>query len=300
VTSYFVNPDPYYTPKISIGPFNLKTESQRAIEIDPNILKTLGTNLLFTSSGKQAIEIALETLKIHEQNTVGIITTSGNMYVSKCVTETVSKFCNWVMYDRNQNVDCLIVIHEFGVLLDIDSMNDLRSLDIPIINDFAYSFLSLYISKRLDFLNEINITSFPKCFNINFGGLIHLPNLKISADDRQIENKILDKLKDQLNSSAIEENISARKRNREFYKINLPKHGFEVIWNHEEICPGVCMISPTKSTDLQELKNFLQRNGIECSVFYGKEAFFIPVHSFLSRQELEYILFMIGAFENVD
>ena len=104
----------------------------------------------------------------------------------------------------------------------------------------------------------------------------------------------------QLNAFAVEENISLRKNNRDFYEEELSKYDFRVIWNDNEICPGVCMISPSKPTDLQLMKNFLQRNGIESSVFYGRDAFFVPVHNFMSKKELEYVCFMIGAFQNAN
>ena len=264
MNTYFVNADPYYTPKISISPFNLKSEISIKSEIDSDILKILGTNLVFTYSGKHAIRIALEALKIQKTNTIGIVTTSGNAYVSKCVTETISEYCEWVMYDHTQMIDCLIVIHEFGFLLDLNSMNDLRRLNIPIINDFAYSFLSLYLSKRKDFLNEINFTSFPKSFNVNYGGIIHLPGTKTYSDEQKIAKNILEALKNQINVIAIEENISQRKRNREFYRVNLIRYGYNVIWNSEEICPGVCMIEPLKQKDqhFQKLQSYSKHNQV--------------------------------------
>jgi hypothetical protein len=295
-----VNPDPYYTPKISIGSFNLKIENFVEGEIDHGILQVLGSSLVFTNSGKQAISIAIEALNLHKSNTIGIVTTTGNTYVSNCVTETISQYCNWSMYNKVEKFDCLIVIHEFGFLLDIDSMNNLRKLNIPIINDFAYSFLSLYMSKRTDFSNEINLTSLPKSFNINFGGVVHLPHIQSKVDDRKVRNLILEELKNQLNVIAVEENISMRKSNRRFYEKELLQYGYKVIWNDDQICPGVCMISPEKPSDLQLMKTFLQRNGIESSVFYGREAFFVPVHNLMSKRELDYVCFMIGAFRNAN
>jgi hypothetical protein len=179
-------------------------------------------------------------------------------------------------------------------------MNDLRRLNVPIINDFAYSFLSLYMSKRNDFSNEINLTSLPKSFNINFGGLIHLPDFQIKMDDQGIKNLIMEELGYQLNVFAVEENISLRKSNRQFYEKELLKYDYKVIWNDNKICPGVCMITPEKPTDLQLMKSFLQRNGIECSVFYGRDAFFVPVHNSMSKREIDYVCYMIGAFQNAN
>lgn len=295
-----MNPDPYYTPKISIGPFCLKEESLIDREVDLTILQVLGQNLIFTYSGKSAIEISIESLNLGKSSTIGIVTTSGNSYVSNCVTKTISKYCEWVIFDINQKVDCLIVIHEFGSLLDLNSMNDLRKLGVPIINDFAYSFLSLFMSGRTDFKNEINLTSFPKSFNINFGGLVNLPESKKKMEDQEIRNRILESLGYQLNSIGINENIAQRIKNRKYYEIELKRYGYDVIWNKKEICPGVCMISPREPVDLTLMKTFLQRNGIESSVFYGRNAFFVPVHNLMTKKELEYVVYMIGAFKSVN
>ena len=296
--NYYLNPDPYYTPKISIGPFSLKNIDLAPKQAELNVLKILGENLVFTNSGKHAIKLALEHLNAKKSNIVGIVTTSGNSYVSKCVTETISEYCGWKIFDRSEKVDFLFVIHEFGALHSKESMDKLRNLNVPIINDFAYSFLSLFLSCREDFVNEINLTSLPKSFDINYGGIVHLPKSRFENVDQELRKSILEIVGIELNAAAIQKNITLRKQNREFYKTVLSGYGYKVVWDKEEICPGVCMIAPLQLINLQNLKNFLQRNGIECSVFYGEEIFFVPVHHFMTHRELEYVCFMIGAFKN--
>ena len=293
---YFVNPDPYYTPKISIGPFSLKIDNLKTSEKNLDFFKCIGQNLLFTNSGKEAIRLALKQLKAEENHVVGIVTSSGNSYVSKCVTETITEFCLWKMYQEGTNVDILFVIHEFGELVSNEMMENLRKLDIPIVNDFAYSILSLFSSSREDFSREINISSFPKSFNINFGGVVSMPT---SIEDELIKESsdiIYKKLSLDTSINAIRENIRARKRNREYYRKVLPKLGYRVVWDDDNICPGVCMVEPNIPSDLPRLKTFLQRNGIESSVFYGENKFFVPVHHLMTQNELEYVAFMIGAF----
>ena len=260
--NYCLNPDPYYTPKISISPFSLKNIYSAPKQADLNVLKHLGENLVFTSSGKHAIRLALKHLSAKRTNIVGIVTTSGNSYVSKCVTETISEYCDWKMFDRSGKVDFLFVIHEFGALHSKESMDELRILNIPIVNDFAYSFLSLFMSRREDFASEINLTSLPKSFDINYGGIIHLPKSKIKCVDQELKKSILEMVSMEFDADAIQGNITSRKQNREYYKTVLPGYGYKVVWDEEEICPGVGMIAPLRSTNLQKLKNFLQRNGI--------------------------------------
>jgi hypothetical protein len=179
-------------------------------------------------------------------------------------------------------------------------MNDFRLLGIPIINDFAYSLLSLYQSGREDFRKEINLTSFPKNFNTNFGGAISINQRNMNIDDQFMRSSIFKALKNELSVDAIQSNIHQRKLNRQFYKSRLTQMGYDVVWDQEEICPGVCMISPHKTINLEKLKIFLQRNGIESSVFYGEQVFFVPIHHLMSQKELEYVCFMIGAFEDAN
>jgi hypothetical protein len=38
------------------------------------------------------------------------------------------------------------------------------------------------------------------------------------------------------------------------------------------------------------------RHGIECSVFYGEDAFFIPVHQRLEAADLDYFAAVFGEF----
>jgi hypothetical protein len=295
---YFINPDPYYTPRISIGPFSLKSIANNVTSKNRDSLNCLGSNLLYTISGKDAIRFALEYLQVKSTDVVGIVTSSGNSYVSKCVTETISEYSPWIMYDVGSEIDFLFIIHEFGSLMPLTSMQLFREMGVPIVNDFAYSFLSLFETAREDFRSEINISSFPKCFNVNFGGVLSVPT---SIEDPQVissSEAIFEKLSLDLSASAIYGNIDKRKLNRDFYRKELLSYGYKVVWNEDEICPGVCMIEPLNPTNLQNLKLFLQRNGIESSVFYGQEKFFVPVHQLMTLNELEYVCFMIKAYKD--
>ena len=42
--------------------------------------------------------------------------------------------------------------------------------------------------------------------------------------------------------------------------------------------------------DLPELKKYYWAHGVQCSVFYGEDAFFIPVHQALTDTGLELFL----------
>ena len=57
--------------------------------------------------------------------------------------------------------------------------------------------------------------------------------------------------------------------------------------------PGVCLFSVPGKKDLIAMKDYLWARGIQCSVFYGEQAFFVPVHNFLEKEDLAYILSQI-------
>ena len=42
----------------------------------------------------------------------------------------------------------------------------------------------------------------------------------------------------------------------------------------------------------------MQTNGIECSVFYGQNAFFIPIHDFIQENDIDYMCALLEFFYN--
>jgi hypothetical protein len=50
--------------------------------------------------------------------------------------------------------------------------------------------------------------------------------------------------------------------------------------------------------NLPEHKEFLYQHGIQNSVFYGEDAFFIPCHQNLSRADVDYFRFVTERFIN--
>ena len=63
------------------------------------------------------------------------------------------------------------------------------------------------------------------------------------------------------------------------------------------VIPGVFMFKTEgHKIDLPELKKYYYAHGVQCSVFYGEEAFFIPVHQALSEQDMDYFYEIIKSF----
>jgi hypothetical protein len=55
------------------------------------------------------------------------------------------------------------------------------------------------------------------------------------------------------------------------------------------------MFVPPEGADLPRLKGALYSAGVECSVFYGRHGFFVPVHQALSENDLRYIAEAVSA-----
>jgi hypothetical protein len=292
---YSVNPDAFYTPKISISPYNLKVELGKIEKIDQEffysnkIFTKLGSNIKLSKSGKDAIVRIFNESELRNANLIAIVTVSGNTYVSRCITNTLNKVLHKTITTIEQ-AEVIYIIHEFGRILSTEKMDELRKLNKIILNDFAYSFSSLYLGNRQDFYNEINFTSFPKAFPVNSGGIYSIPNsLKLAENDSdQTEINIFADPK-LFTSEYLQVTSIKRKENLCNIIRKLQKIGAKNFWNDDDYVPGVAMLTLTNNIQLENLKLQLNRVGIESSVFYGENAFFVPVHQNLTELEIDYI-----------
>ena len=96
--------------------------------------------ICLTLSGKKAISLALVQLNLGKEDCVTIFTTSGNRYISGCVTREIEKFCSWSM-KIEENTQVLFVNHEFG--FPFEALKALKTqFDFPIIEDVAHGLFS--------------------------------------------------------------------------------------------------------------------------------------------------------------
>lgn len=252
----------------------------------------------YTQSGREAINLALSVYDLEPEDYVTILTTSGNRYVSRCVTQEIEKFCHW---SRNieHNSKVLLVIHEFGY--PFEEIGLLKKHNIPIIEDCAYSFLSNDRNGEIGNTGDFVVYSFPKIFPIQAGGLLVSNSeidLKIKIPEHLIRH-IKNVLSFHLHS--LVQIKDSRKSNYYFLKelfntIQLTER-FET---DDKIVPGVFMFKDKQGDlNLPELKKFLYAHGIECSVFYGENSFFMPVHQSLSSDDLLYFFEVVKYFKTV-
>jgi hypothetical protein len=65
------------------------------------------------------------------------------------------------------------------------------------------------------------------------------------------------------------------------------------------VVPGVFMFRTNEQKiDLPKLKKYYYSHGVQCSVFYGERAFYIPVNQSLNEQDMLFFFEVIKSFLN--
>jgi len=304
---FIYNPDSTLLPGYRISPFRtqdiaLNHDLSSSDEIDSYFkIRFPAQKFIYTKSGRCAISIAVRGLRLHKEDVITIFTTSGNSYISGCVTREIEKYCKWSR-KMESKTRAIFVNHEFGFCYD--NLEALKQYGIPIIEDCAHSFLSDNSERTTARVGDFTIFSFPKFFPIQCGGgLLCKPEIDIKTE---VNVNIVDYIKKVLSFYIyqVEEISSRRLENYRFLtdlfnSINLPVR-FEIT---SESVPGVFIFKDKKNLiDLRALKTFLWSQGIECSVFYGEPAFYLPVHHRLTKVDLEFffeaIRFFLSEMEN--
>lgn len=289
-----IDPSEFLMPKIRVSPLDqtaLTCPKCPDVEnVLPKIKNFHGKHVAIGIKARQLIEFALSQCNLKPDDTVTILTTSGNLYVSNCITKEVEKFCKWSRL-LSSKTKAIIVNHEFGYAYP--EVKSLLKYNVPIIEDCAQSFLTEAndIGKYGDYV----IYSLPKTFPMQIGAVIASNNLL----DYTIDKEKLDYIKTKLSqhSGCVEDIRKKRLANYQYLKDNLQTIGIKPFFAlNDGVVPGVFLCQWLEYINYQKLKDFLTNNGIECSVFYGKNAFFIPLHHNLSKSELDYMIQLIHYF----
>lgn len=284
------------TPVIRISPFRLNSniDSNLSVQERSNIFST-NNKYVYTKKCRNAIGKALELFKLYPNDEVTILTTSGNKYVSGCVTKEIEKFCLWNR-SISTNTKVIFVIHEFGYAYE--NLSELKKYGLPIIEDCAYSFFSQNKEMSVGQIGDFVVYSLPKIFPMQCGGILlnnntsYIINQQINNEESNYINNLVDtyvKKKDYI--------ILKRRENHKIICDKLTPLGIEPYFQETDFSvPGVSMLKWGNNINYTTLKNFLQRNGVESSVFYGENAFFVPCNDSLSIVEIDYICKLIKYF----
>ncbi|MEM0542025.1 DegT/DnrJ/EryC1/StrS family aminotransferase [Flavobacterium sp. j3] len=302
---FVINPDSYLLPSYRISPFTTSflTINQSLKDDDYcNFYfnqKFSTSNWTFTLNGREAIALALKSYNLQQDDIVTIITTSGNTYISSCVTKTIEKFCKW-NHEITAKTKILFVNHEFGY--PYPRMSELQLLNIPIIEDCCTTFFSQDDKSMIGKYGDFTIYSFPKFFPVQIGGVLvsnsdETINVSPFIDDKQI-NYIQKVVSFHLKN----ENELLEKRSENFsYAIQkFLTLGFTLRFEQKQnTVPSVLLLNNNGIIDdLAALKIHFTNYGIQSSVFYGEDVFFIPNHQTLSTFDIDYLYNCILAFIN--
>jgi len=300
---YIINPDPYSLPTYRIGPFRtmdlaLNHYLPNDDRIDTYLAERFSDRFFsYTYNGREAIHLALRHYDLERKDVVTILTTSGNLYISSCVTNEIEKFCKWSR-EILPETKVILINHEFGY--PYTKLYEIKGLGLPIIEDCAGSFFSEDIYHSIGRTGDFVIYSFPKMFPIQVGGMIISRVNSIICQSSVLNAEMQHYIKNVLseNIQYKEKIISKRIANytglrERFGSLGLHER-FEL---HDGIVPGVFMFRTDNHTfDLLELKKHFWAHGIHSSVFYGEKAFFIPVHQALQESDLDYFYEVMKAF----
>ena len=300
---FILNQDPFLMPSYGISPFGTADMNFNKQLPDSDFAtvyfdKRFGAgHWQYTYNGREAIKIALENYNLDSDDMVTILTTSENLYISSCVTNTIEKFCRW---NRGITPETKIVFvnHEFGY--PHPNMEKLVATGLPIIEDCCTTFFSQDRNEKVGKYGDYTVYSFPKFFPIQIGGLLVSNKKKLEI----VENALNDET-----SLYIEKVVSyylkntaeiLHRRNQNFsYASSLfVKYGFAERFEKEDlIVPSVLLLNNNGVVkDLSSLKVFLGKCGIQSSVFYGEDAFFIPTYQSLESSDYDYFFNCIQEF----
>jgi len=296
-----ISDDNFMQPSYRISPFTTENIGKDRQLKDSDVIRDyfnkrfIEKKYIYTSSGRSALNKALSSFNLNKEDNVTIFTTSGNFYISGCVTKEIEKFCKWTR-KIEKNTKAILVNHEFG--FPYEMLSELTKYNLPIIEDCAHSFISQNHEKNVGKIGDYIIYSLPKFFPLQFGGLlVSKVENKISSDLSEEEEKYIKNVLS-YNIGNLEEIILKRIKNYRYLEEKLGKFRFTPRFELcEDIhCPGVYLFNVNQELNLNKLKTFIQSHGVESSVFYKEDTFFIPVHQKLEFDDLDYFITLIEYF----
>jgi hypothetical protein len=302
VDGFVLGPDTYYSPSYRISPFctadiadNLALAPASTAHADLDA-RFAGRNWCFTECGKEGIALALAALQLAPDDCVTIFTTSGNRYISGCVTREIEKVCKWSRKIEDSTA-AIFVNHEFG--FPYRDLAGLRRHGIPIIEDACHSYLANTPAGDMGQVGDFIVFSLPKVYPLQMGGLLSY-STRFEVTSRVQSGGPLERYLSTVVSHThprLDAIRDARRRRHDGLAARFARLGCKPRFERlDHDVPGAFLFSTPAGTDLAAMKEHGWRHGIECSVFYGEDAFFIPVHERLREADLDYFYTVFSRF----
>lgn len=303
---FVVNPDPFLLPTYRISPFKTEHIAQNASLKNDDFASTYfdkrfgKNNWIYTFNGREAIHLALEHYNLQPNDLVTILTTSENFYISSCVTKTVETFCHWNR-EIVAETKLILINHEFGYAYP--EMEKVVATGLPIIEDCCTTFFSQDTTGKLGQYGDFSVFSFPKFFPMQFGGLLVANKNLPLQESRLLEKEQIQFIQNTLSFHLKNENQLLKKRHENWdYAVKVfSKLGLTPRFSmNKNTVPSALLLNNNNSIkDLNAFKIYLNNNGIQNSVFYGEDAFFIPSHQNLETTDYDYFFNCIAAFQQL-
>lgn len=300
IDNFIFNSSWELVPRHTISPFDKSyVEINRSLSINysveaENYFESRFGFYTLMQGGRSAMNKAFQYYNLKPEDTVSILTTSENFYISGCVTKEIEKWCKWSRKIES-STKLIFVNHEFGY--PYENISELKKYGLPIIEDCAHSFYSTDIKGEIGTIGDFVIYSLPKAFPIQMGGvLVNNLGLTVESDlDANLKKYVLKVIGSQI--GLIDSNIMRRLDNHKYLAAKLSQIDCSPLFaNTSGVVPGVYLFKTPSNLDVVAMKVYLQSNGIESSIFYGKKAYFIPVHQNLTQTDMDYFVSLIKSF----
>lgn len=295
-------------PRIAINPFHahLLGEDDGAGEdvaqseaVDALVRQHFGRPFTYTPNGRQALRAALVALGVGGRDVVTVLPSLGTRYVSGCVTETIEEFCRWSL-EVERATRAIVVIHEWGV--PHPRIAEICRRGVPVIEDCAYSLDSTVEGKPIGTFGEFAVFSLPKVLPLPYGGLL----VGAAWSDRELWDRFgcLDVAKRAVVRAGLARTWNGRAEAAQHRRENWRRldalfrmAGFGPYFElSEDVSPGVYVVRLARPYEPRAVAERLAGFGIECGVYHGNGAVFLPCHQLLTPGQVDYIF---GAFRGM-
>ena len=293
---YIINPTIEVTPHITVQPFDNSDLAGSSNDISParEYLDKRFGNYVITPKARDAIKAVVESYHLKEDDVVTIFTTSQNFYISSCVTNAIEAASSKWSREMTDKTKLILINHEFGY--PCKNMDMIKSYGLPIIEDCAQSIESHCEGSEIGEVGDFVIYSLSKYFPVQVGGIICSNNNSLSKLNIQEDSVIKDVVLSRLSPHIPNIKLISDKRlaNFEYLSMKLRPLGIRPYFELEEgVIPGVFLFKWHDDIDYAHLKGFMNANGVESSVFYGKNAYFIPLHHKVDKRQMDYMIALL-------
>jgi hypothetical protein len=288
--------DEFNRPLFHMGPydnaamalnFEIATAIQSAPEIDWARYFGAAGSFMPTRNGREAICLAVADLGLARDDEILIETTSGGSYVSRCVTDSIAKYCCWSRR-LGERTRAVLLIHEFGFPARLSEAAVATGL--PVIEDCAYALGSQNLEGTIGQIGDYVIYSFSKALPLAYGGLLksRRPVGGSSALSKRARCDLPRLLAHHL--PALETACRRRRELFEMYRTRFAADRLSPLFEPAPAAvPHAFVVAMPDQQKAEAIRPLLHAAGIISSVFYGGGGYFLPNHQSLSAAAIDYI-----------